>query len=59
MFKVCQSITDLRFTPIIYPIELTELVDQDFPKCELAKYFVEYHQLKESLKAIRYTNDYI
>jgi len=27
IFQLCSSITDLRFSPIIYPIELTELVD--------------------------------
>jgi len=59
MFKICQSNTDLRFSPIIIPIELTELVDQDYPKCKLAEFFAEYHQLKEYLKTIRYSNDYI
>ena len=52
IFQLCSSIADLRFSPIIYPIELTELVDSDYPKSELATMFDKYGQLKDSLKNI-------
>jgi len=55
---MCHDLIDLRFTPIIFPIELIELVDQDYPNCELAVLFNDYHQLKENLKKYDYSNDY-